>query len=145
MSLLESAHVASQVLCRRGLVSVACLHLPLASGSCGFWEPGDVGGADPVQRVFIHPASRFPLPASPHHSALCSPCDASILQDHPLWKEQSWAGCSKHLALCPPLGADPELPPVFRGACWAPGAELLGASTGGEPRAAFSSAAALES
>lgn len=69
----------------------------------------------------------------------------SILQDQPLWKEESWEICSKHLALGPPLGADPELSPALRGARWMPGAGLLGASTGREPCAAFSAAAALES
>lgn len=54
-------------------------------------------------------------------------------------------GSSTHLALGPPLGADPDFSSVPRGACSAPGAGLLGASAGWEPRAAFSAAAVLES
>lgn len=69
----------------------------------------------------------------------------SILQHQPLWKKRSWAGCSKRLALGSPLGADPELPSTLRGARWAPGAGLLGASAGREPHAAFPAAAAPES
>lgn len=53
--------------------------------------------------------------------------------------------CSTHLALGPLPGADPELSSMPRGARSAPGAGLLGASTGREPRAAFSAAAVLES
>lgn len=52
---------------------------------------------------------------------------------------------SMHLAPDPPLEADPDLSSVPRGACSAPGAGLLGASAGQEPRAAFSAAAVLES
>lgn len=83
MCLPGSAHVASQVLCRRGPVPPACSHLPLASGSHEFWEPGDVGGAGSEQReVFSIHLLTFPFP--PPHTTLRSAVCLSLREaEHP--------------------------------------------------------------
>lgn len=54
-------------------------------------------------------------------------------------------GCSTHLALGSPPGADPELSSMPHGASSAPGAGLLGARAGREPQAAFCATAVPES
>lgn len=86
MSLPRSAHVASQVLCRRCPVPPAHSHLPLTNGLRGFGEPGDVGGAGSEQGFFSIQLLTFPIP--PPHATLHSAVHAnrrtrSISQDRP--------------------------------------------------------------